>query len=71
MAAQLVSETVRCRPSRLRHLPTERMVRRLAFLEANLPELARSCDGRASLRAIAHEILAIRHELGARICHII
>jgi hypothetical protein len=64
--ATTVPATRRIRFTRVHNIDTDRLVRRLAFLEENGPALARACDARIEVRVLAREILTIRAELGRR-----
>jgi len=66
MPADLVPASTKCRVSRLRHLETERLQRRFAWLSENLSRLAQEADGRKRLREVALEFHEIERELAKR-----
>lgn len=63
---QDVPATVRVRPSRVKNIDTDRLERRLEWLEANKTELAKEADSRMQLRHLAREIITIERELQRR-----
>lgn len=58
--------STRVRPSRVRNIETERLVRRKAWLHDNKARLAREADSRMQLRHLAREIITIDRELERR-----
>lgn len=63
---QDVPATVRVRPSRVKNIDTDRLERRLEWLEVNKTELAKEADSRMQLRHLAREIITIERELQRR-----
>lgn len=61
-----VPATTKIRYTRVVHIDTDRLQRRHAFLHANRATLARACDARIEMRAIARELLTIQAELTRR-----
>lgn len=72
MGSKIVPATARVRPSRVANIDTDRLERRLAYIEANQVELARTmgdAHGRSKsggLASLASELHTIRRELAAR-----
>lgn len=64
-----VPASTKIRYTRVRHIETERLLARLAWLQVNKGRLARECDGRVRMRALARELLTIHHELCERGVH--
>lgn len=72
MAQQLVPASTPVKYKRVRNIDTDRLVRRLAWLNANAGQLVRDLDGpdnpggRPAMRCLAREMLHLQHELDRR-----
>lgn len=66
MKSQLVPASTKVRASRVRFVDTDRLARRLAWLNENKASLARGFDGRKPLRELAREIHTVQVELARR-----
>lgn len=62
----IVPASTKVRFTRVAHIDTDRLVRRLAFLREHGPAMARAADARIEVRFIAREILSIEAEIARR-----
>ena len=66
MPADLVPADRRVRFTRVRHIDTDRLQRRYAYLLENRARIAYEADGRKRLREFAAEFLSVELELVRR-----
>jgi len=58
--------TTRVRYTRVRNIDSDRLRRRLAYLQANRADIARACDSRNELSHFARELIVVELELVRR-----
>ena len=72
MAHEVVPASVPVKYKRVRHVDSDRLQRRLAYLQDQAPRLVRDLDGpsnpggRPAMRHLAREMLHLQHELDRR-----